>query len=87
MTTTTIKINDYLITVTGTFIDSYGDGFHHEHIPAHWEISEIILNNEDIEPEYLAGLLGISEKDLDKLLEINLNAQDKIDWETSYAFI
>ncbi len=87
MTTTTIKINDYLITVTGTFIDSYGDGFHHEHIPAYWQITDIILDGECIEPEYLAGLLGISEKDLDKLLEINLNAQDKIDWETSYAFI
>lgn len=87
MTTTTIKIKDYTIEVTGTFIDAYGDGFHHEHIPAYWQITDIILDGECIEPEYLADLLSISEKDLDKLLEINLNTQHKLDWESSYNFI
>jgi hypothetical protein len=87
MTTTTIKIKDYTIEVTGTFIDAYGDGFHHEHIPAYWQITDIILDGECIEPEYLANLLAISEKDLHKLLEINLNTQDKLDWESSYNFI
>ena len=87
MTTATIKIKDYTIEVTGTFIDAYGDGFHHEHIPAYWQITDIILDGECIEPEYLADLLSISEKDLHKLLEINLNTQDKLDWESSYNFI
>jgi hypothetical protein len=87
MTTTTIKIKDYTIEVTGTYIDAYGDGFHHEHIPAYWQITDIILDGECIEPEYLADLLSISEKDLHKLLEINLNTQDKLDWESSYNFI
>ena len=87
MTTTTIKIKDYTIEVTGTFIDAYGDGFHHEHIPAYWQITDIILDGECIEPEYLADLLSISEKDLHKILEINLNTQDQLDWESSYNFI
>jgi hypothetical protein len=87
MTTTTIKIKDYTIEVTGTYIDAYGNGFHHEHIPAYWQITDIILDGECIEPEYLADLLSISEKDLHKLLEINLNTQDKLDWESSYNFI
>ena len=87
MTTATFKIKDYTIEVTGTFIDAYGDGFHHENIPAYWQITDIILDGECIESECLADLLAISEKDLNKLLEINLNTQDQLDWESSYNFI
>lgn len=87
MITATFKIKDYTIEVTGTFIDAYGDGFHHENISAYWQITDIILDGECIESEYLADLLAISEKDLNKLLEINLNTQDQLDWEASYNFI
>lgn len=87
MTTTTIKIKDYTIEVTGTFIDAYGDGFHHEHIRAHWELSEILLNGEDIEHEYLAKLLQITESVLFEIFDQKLNKQDKLDWESSYNFI
>ncbi len=87
MTTATIKIYDFVITVTGNFIDSYGDEFNHEHIPAHWEISEILLNGEDIEYEYLAKLLQITESVLFEIFDQELWKQDKLDWESSYNFI
>lgn len=87
MTTTTIKIKDYTIQITGNFYKADGDGFNDEYIPAHWEISEILLNGEDIESEYLANLLNITESELDDLFEYNLNQQDQLDWEASYNFI
>lgn len=87
MTTTTIKIKDYTIQITGIFYNADGDGFNDEHIPAHWEIYEILLNDEEIESEYLANLLNITESELDNLFEYNLNKQDQLDWEASYNFI
>lgn len=87
MTTTTIKIKDYTVQITGTFIEAEGDNFNNPFIPAHWEVYEILLNDEDIEPEYLANLLEITESELDNLFEYNLNKQDHLDWETNYTFI
>lgn len=87
MTTTTIKIKDYTVQITATFFEAEGDNFNYEFIPAHWEVSEILLNNEEIEPEYLANLLEITESELDSLFEYNLNKQDQLDWEASYNFI
>lgn len=87
MTTTTIKIKDYTVQITASFIEAEGDNFNSKFIPAHWEVSEILLNGEDIEPEYLTQLLETTESELDKLFEYNLNKQDQLDWEASYNFI
>ena len=87
MTTATFKIKDYTIEVTGTFIDAYGDGFHHENIPAYWQITDIILDGECIESEYLAKLLQINELVLFEIFDKELNKQDQLDWEASYNFI
>lgn len=87
MTTTTIKIKDYSITITGHFYEAFGDGFHEEHVPAKWEISDIVLNNESIDIDYLTELVQISESELDKLFSSALNNQDYLDWEMCQTFI
>lgn len=88
MTTATIKIKDYTIQVTGTFQEASGKGFDSEpYIAEGWEISEILLNGEDIEYEYLAKLLQITESVLFEIFDQELWKQDKLDWESSYNFI
>lgn len=87
MTTAIFKIENYTIEVTATFFEAEGDRYNYEHIPAHWEITEILLNGEDIEYEYLAKLLEISESVLFKIFDQELWKQDKLDWEYTYTFI
>lgn len=87
MTTATFKIKDYTVQITGTFIEAEGDNFNNPFISAHWQVYEILLNGEEIEPEYLANLLNITESELDDLFEYNLNKQDQLDWEANYNFI
>lgn len=90
MTTTTIQIKDYQIKLTAKYYHATGDGFNEPYEPANWDISEILLNGEDIDADgynYLCELLDLSELELDKLFTTALNKQDYIDWEMCQTFI